>query len=106
MKLALAVVALSSLAFAADLEPPKPPENGKKALESASAVAVDVSARMAYLEQGQTYYKAFTHGSHTTAQNKDFVRFAEDYDRELQTVKQEVEILRVWIDKKSELKPE
>ncbi len=106
MKTALAFLALSSLAFAGDLIPPDPPTNAKKPLETASAVAADVAARLVYLEQGQTYYKAFTKDSHTTAQNKMFVKFAEDYDHELTVTKQELAILQQWIEKKSELKPD
>lgn len=101
-----ALALLAAAALAGDLEPPKPPERDKKALESASAVAADVARIVAYMESGQAYYKAYARGSHTTAENKAFVRFAEDYDSELNNLKRELEVLRVWVDKKAELKPE
>lgn len=97
---------LPLLALAADIVPPKLPEREKSELSSASAVALDLAKAVAYLEQGQAYYKAYTKGSHTAEQNKAFVRFAEDYDRELSTVKRELDALRSWVDKKSELKPD
>ena len=56
MNLALVVAALLSvLVLAGDVEPPKPPERDKKALETASAVALDLVKTLAFLEQGQVY---------------------------------------------------
>ena len=93
-------------AMSADIAPPKAPEREKGELTSASAVALDAAKAVSFLEQGQVYYKAYAKGSHTADQNKAFVRFAEDYDREMATVKKELEVLQTWMEKKAELKPD
>jgi hypothetical protein len=93
-------------AMAADLTPPALPDREKNELTSASGVALDMAKSIAFMEQGQAYYKAYAKGSHNAAENKAFVRFAEDYDRELNNVRKELDVLRIWVDKKSDLKPD
>ena len=74
-------------------------------MTSGSDLARDLAARMDFLERGQAYFQAFTTGgSHTPAENKDFVRFLEDYERELASAKQELAVLNTWFEKKSALK--
>jgi hypothetical protein len=98
---------LPALALAADaMTAPKAPEREKGELVTATAVALDLAKAVAFMEQGQAYYRAYAKGTHTAEENKAFVRFAEDYDRELTTVKKELEVLRTWVEKKSDLKPE
>ena len=102
----LLVSLLPLWALAADIAAPQPPERDKGPLTTASSVALDMGKSIAFMEQGQAYYKAYAKGSHSAAENKDFVRFAEDYDRELGNVRHELEVLRTWVDKKSDLKPD
>ena len=84
-----------------------PPERRKPSLDSAGDVARDLAFTVDFLERGQAYYQAFTHGgSHTPAENKVFVAFLQDYERELANAKQELAALKTWSDKKSELKPD
>lgn len=87
------------------LTPPAIPERAKE-LNSASQVALDLAKTISYLEQAQVYYKAYAKGTHTAAENKAFVRFAEDYDAEVSNAKRELEVLRTWLEKKADLKPE
>ena len=101
-----ALLAVHALAGDSALTPPRAPEREKAALVTASAVALDMARSLAFLEQGQTYYKAYAKGTHTPQENKDFVKFAEDYDRELTTMKKEMEVLKLWLEKKADLKPE
>lgn len=109
-KPATSALAVSTAAAAAAAEnglpPPQPPERSGQPLSTASAVALDMARSLAFLEQGQAYYKAYAHGTHDEAENKAFIRFAQDYDTELTNVKRELEVLRVWVDKKSDLKPD
>ncbi len=91
---------------AVTLLPPRPPERAKHQLQSAVDVARDLSRTIEFLEAGQAYYKAFTSGgSHTPPENKAFVAFLEDYERELGYAKQELDTLKAWYAQKSELKP-
>jgi hypothetical protein len=103
-------VAASTAAAAAAAEagnpPPKPPERDGTPLSTASGVALDMAKSLAFLENGQAYYKVFSKGTHNAKENMAFVHFAEDYDQELTNVKKELEVLRVWVDKKSDLKPD
>ena len=103
----LPLAVLPAFAFAADaVTAPNPPVREKQELSSASAVVLDMAKSIAFMEQGQAYYKAYAKGSHKAEDNKAFVRFAEYYDRELSTVKKELEVVKLWVDKKSELKPD
>jgi hypothetical protein len=90
---------------AISLLPPAPPERAKHRLSSSVDVSRDLSRTIEFLETGRAYYKAFTAGgSHTPAENKAFVAFLQDYERELGYAKQELDTLRAWYEKKSDLK--
>lgn len=85
------------------LLPPDPPSREKRSLDSAAEVALDLAAVVSFLEHGQSYYRAYAKGTHSAAENKAFVRFLEDYERELSTARKELETLRLWAEKKSGL---
>ena len=87
------------------LLPPKVPERPKATLETAGEVSRDLAVRMEYLENGQSYYRAYTKGSHTTEENKAFVEFLADYENELSIAKRTYAILGLWLEKKAALKP-
>lgn len=84
--------------------PPAPPKRDKPSLDSASELALDLARAVSFLESGQSYFRAYSKGTHTPAENKAFVRFLEDYERELAAVKKELDVLREWVEKKSGLK--
>ncbi len=89
---------------AALLLPPKVPVRPKGTLDSAGEVARDLAIRVEYFENGQSYYRAYTKGSHSPEENKAFVQFLEDYEAELGIAKRTHAILGVWLDKKSAIK--
>ncbi len=86
------------------LLPPKVPARPKGTLDTAGEVARDLAARVQYFEDGQSYYRAYTKGSHNPEENKAFVQFLEDYENELGIAKRVHAILGVWLDKKSAIK--
>lgn len=88
----------------APLLPPKVPERPKGTLDTAGEVARDLAVRVQYFEDGQSYYRAYTKGSHTPEENKAFVKFLEDYENELGIAKRTYAILGVWLEKKSSIK--
>lgn len=89
---------------AAPLLPPKVPARPKGTLDTAGEVARDLAVRVEYFENGQSYYRAYTKGSHTPEENKAFVKFLEDYESELGIAKRTHAILGMWLDKKSAIK--
>src|SRR5688572_4409520 len=80
---------------AAPLLPPKFPARPKGTLDPAGEVARDLSVRVEYFEHGQSYYRAYTKGSHSPEENKAFVKFLEDYENELGIAKRTHAILGV-----------
>ncbi|MEQ1918391.1 MAG: hypothetical protein ABL955_04270 [Elusimicrobiota bacterium] len=88
----------------APLLPPKIPARPKGTLDSAGEVARDLAVRVEYFENGQSYYRAYTKGSHSPEENKAFVQFLEDYEAELGIAKRTHAILGIWLDKKSAIK--
>jgi hypothetical protein len=86
------------------LLPPKVPARPKGTLDSAGEVARDLAVRIEYFENGQSYYRAYTKGSHSPEENKAFVKFLEDYESELGIAKRTHEILGIWLEKKSSIK--
>ena len=86
------------------LFPPAIPARPKGTLDTAGEVARDLAVRVQYFEDGQAYYRAYTKGSHTPEENKAFVQFLEDYDKELGIAKRVHSILGVWLEKKSAIK--
>ncbi len=88
----------------APLLPPAVPARPKGTLDTAGEVARDLAVRVEYFENGQSYYRAYTKGSHTPEENKAFVKFLEDYENELGIAKRTHAILGVWLEKKSSIK--
>ena len=86
------------------LLPPKVPARPKGTLDSAGEVARDLAVRVEYFENGQSYYRAYTKGSHSPEENKAFVKFLEDYESELGIAKRTHAILGLWLEKKSAIK--
>lgn len=86
------------------LMPPKVPARPKGTLDTAADVARDLAVRVEYFEHGQSYYRAYTKGSHSPEENKAFVQFLEDYENELGIAKRVHTLLGVWLEKKSAIK--
>lgn len=86
------------------LLPPKIPARPKGTLDTAGEVARDLAIRVQYFEDGQSYYRAYTKGSHNAEENKAFLQFLEEYDNELSIAKRVHSILGVWLEKKSAIK--
>ncbi len=86
------------------LLPPRTPPRPKATLDTAGEIARDLTARVEYFENGQSYYRAYTKGSHTPEENKAFVQFLEDYESELGIARRTHAILGAWLDKKSSIK--
>lgn len=101
---AAVVAAAPEAAKPAPLLPPKIPARPKGTLDTASEVARDLAVRVEYFENGQSYYRAYTKGSHTPEENKAFVQFLEDYENELGIAKRTHAILGTWLEKKSAIK--
>ena len=101
---AIAAPAANASVIAAPLLPPKIPARPKGTLDTAGEVARDLAVRVEYFENGQSYYRAYTKGSHTPEENKAFVKFLEDYENELGIAKRTHSILGVWLEKKSAIK--
>ena len=99
-----AAPAANASVIAAPLLPPKVPARPKGTLDTAAEVARDLALRVEYFEHGQSYYRAYTKGSHSPEENKAFVQFLEDYEAELGIAKRTHAILGVWLDKKSAIK--
>src|SRR4051812_19045749 len=82
------------------LMPPAAPARPAGTLETAGEVARDLAVRVEYFENGQSYYRAYTKGSHSPEENKAFLKFLEDYDRELEIARKVHALLGVWLEKK------
>ena len=100
----VAAPAANDSVIAAPLLPPKVPARPKGTLDTAAEVARDLAVRVEYFENGQSYYRAYTKGSHTPEENKAFVQFLEDYENELGIAKRTHAILGTWLEKKSAIK--
>ena len=98
-------VSVSTPSAPAPLFPPKPPVRPKNSLDSAVEVARDLTAAVEYFEAGQSYYRAYTKGgSHTPQENKAFIQFLQDYEKEREIARKTHSILGVWIEKTSSVK--
>ncbi|MBI3288291.1 MAG: hypothetical protein HYZ74_02095 [Elusimicrobia bacterium] len=86
------------------LMPPPLPARPKSSLDSAGDVARDLAAAVEYFEAGQSYYRAFTKGSHTPEENKAFVQFLEDYEKELAIARKTHSLLGAWLERKSSVR--
>ena len=91
----------AAAAIASKLEPPTPV---KRLLQTATDVARDLAETVAYLEAGQTYFRAFARETHTAEENQAMLRFLREYEAELNTAKKEEVILNDWIRKAANLK--
>lgn len=88
----------------APLLPPRIPARPKGTLDTAGEVARDLALRVEYFENGQSYYRAYTKGSHSPEENKAFVQFLEEYENELAIARRTHLILGTWLEKKSAIK--
>ena len=79
------------------LRPPEAPAHARRNLDTAAALAQDLAEVAAYLEAGQSYYRAFQRGTHTAEENNAFLKFLETYEKEHKAAKKEIEALRNWI---------
>lgn len=96
--------AISTAAAVAAYEPPAPPAHAQRELDTAADLSRDLAETVAYLEAGQSYFRAFTQATHTPAENKLFVKFLEQYEKELAAAKKEYQVLRDWLENASGLK--
>lgn len=97
-----APVAISTAPAA--LMPPKVPGHEKRQLESVTDLSKDLAETAAFIEKGQGYFRAYTKGTHNSAENQEFVKFLQDYETELANAKKEIEVLQTWLQTKSDLK--
>ena len=89
---------------AATCEPPQPPAHAQRLLQTAADVSRDLADTVAYLEAGQTYFRAFARNSHTREENQRLLEFLRDYETELGMAKKEEAVLRDWLTKAAALK--
>lgn len=82
---------------------PKPPAHVQRELNTAAGLARDLTEVVAYLEQGQAYYRSYQTGTHTAEDNARFLVFLENYEKEREIAKKETETLRRWVTEKTEL---
>lgn len=101
---AVSTAAVAAAGRKESLKPPRPPLRAKQALESIAELAADLAQTMAYLEVGRAYLDAYSKGTHTTEENKAFLGFLQDYERELATATAELDVLQSWLKAKAGLK--
>lgn len=87
------------------LMPPSPPRHEQRMVDSASDLARDLTEVVAFLEQGQAYFRAYKKGSHTTEENAAMLRFLETYEQERELAKKEAKLLNSWVQERSDLEP-
>jgi len=85
------------------LTPPALPAHARKSLDSPSELARDFAEVVAFLEQGQAYFRAYQKGSHTPEENKQFLAFLEAFEREQAVARKEADALRKWVLEQSAL---
>ncbi|MEK7389906.1 MAG: hypothetical protein AAB036_09415 [Elusimicrobiota bacterium] len=93
-----------TLALPGALFPPKPPTRASESIDSAGEMTRALAAVVEYLESGQAYYRAYTKGSHTAKENKAFVNFLQEYEKELAFARTTHSRLGSWIEKKSSVR--
>lgn len=99
----VAAVAAPAAASKPVIMPPKAPARAKSSLDSAGEVARDLAASVEYFEAGQSYYRAFSKGTHTAEENAAFVKFLEEYEKEQANAKRTHAALGQWLEKKSKV---
>ncbi|MBI4349260.1 MAG: hypothetical protein HY553_20650 [Elusimicrobia bacterium] len=87
------------------LMPPPTPRHERRMVDSASDLARDLTEVVAFLEQGQSYFRAFKKGTHTKEENAAMLRFLEAYEKEREIAKKEASLLNAWVQTKSDLEP-
>lgn len=87
------------------LMPPSPPRHEQRMVDTASDLARDLTEIVAFLEQGQSYFRAYKKGSHTAEENAAMVKFLETYERERDLAKKEADLLHAWVKTRSDLEP-
>lgn len=109
LSLALAAIAWGSQAEPPAskpvLMPPLPPRHEQRMVDNASDLAKDLAEIVAFLEQGQSYFRAYKKGTHTAEENAAMVKFLETYERERALAKQEADLLHSWVKTRSDLEP-
>ncbi|MFA6030960.1 MAG: hypothetical protein WC969_13980 [Elusimicrobiota bacterium] len=83
--------------------PPSLPKHERRELSTAAEIALDLAEVVAFLEGGQSYFRTYQKGTHTSEENTRFLRFLEDYERERLIAQKEAETLRQWMREKSDL---
>ena len=83
--------------------PPEVPRHEVRVLDTASDLARDLAETVAFLESGQSYFRAFKRSSHSKIENEAMLRFLQSYDRERETAKREQTVLAQWVRERSEL---
>jgi len=86
-----------------ELLSPVPPEHKLRNLTNASDLAADLSQVVAYLEAGQVYFRDYQSGTHSLAENAEFLKFLETYEAELLLAEKEAATLKAWVDTKGSL---
>lgn len=104
--IACALAFLLTPVFAAEVVAPTPPHRGELRLDRASDVALDASQTLLFLEQGQRYFSDYPKEKRSEEENRAYMKFLEDYQRELDTFRGELEVLRLWNEKKAALTPQ
>ena len=87
------------------LMPPPVPKHEQRMVDNASDLARDLSEIVAFLEQGQSYFRAFKKGTHSSEENAAMLRFLEAFEREREIARKEAALLNTWVQQKSELEP-
>ena len=87
------------------LMPPPGPQHQQRHLDTASALARDLAEIVAFLEQGQSYFKAYKKGTHSAGENAALLRFLEAYERERAIAQREADLLLQWVKQRSDLEP-
>ncbi len=86
--------------------PPAPPAHKKRYITNAADLAADLHDVVVYLAQGQAYFREYHAGTHSVAENADFLSFLETYEKELALAKKEAKTLGTWLERKGALKAE
>lgn len=98
----------AALAFgdsAPTLMPPPVPRHEQRMVDNASDLSRDLAEIVFFLEQGQSYFRAFKKGTHSAEENAAMLRFLEAYERERELAKKESALLNSWVQSKSDLEP-
>ncbi len=85
--------------------PPPVPKHEQRMVDNASDLARDLADIVFFLEQGQSYFRAFKRGTHSSEENAAMLKFLEAYEREREIAKKESALLNAWVQQKSDLEP-